>query len=128
MLITIDSRSKVAIYEQIKNQIMSMVVMGVLQPHDKLPSIRTLSSELHLNFNTVKKAFGDLENAGVIYTLPGRGCFIAENALANEELKTKAKAEFHNGAVAAKSSGISKEDALAILEEVYHEATKGEIV
>lgn len=118
-LITIDNKSKVAIYEQIKNQIMELIVIGVLKPHDKLPSIRTLSTDLQLNFNTVKKAFGDLENAGVIYTLAGRGCFIAENALENSEIKQKAVSEFRNGAVLAKSSGLTKEEVLKILNEIY---------
>lgn len=48
-----------------------IVARGFEALTDKLPSIRTLSSDLQLNFNTVKKAFGDLESAGVIYTLAG---------------------------------------------------------
>lgn len=118
-MITVDNKSKVAIYEQIKNQIMELIVVGVLKPHDKLPSIRTLSSDLQLNFNTVKKAFGDLESAGVIYTLAGRGCFVAENALENSEIKQKAVNEFRNGAILAKSSGLTKDDVLKILDEIY---------
>ena len=55
-MLIIDPRSRVPVYEQIKNQIMELVVVGVLKEHDPLPSIRTLDSQLYLNFNTVKKA------------------------------------------------------------------------
>lgn len=65
-MLVIDNRSKVAIYEQIKNQILELITVGALTPHTQLPSIRVLASELSLNVNTVKKAFGDLENARVI--------------------------------------------------------------
>ena len=82
-MLVIDYRSKTAIYEQIKTQIMELIAVGSLRPHDQLPSIRALAAELDLNFNTVKKAFGELESAGVIYSLAGRGCFVAENALEN---------------------------------------------
>ena len=65
-MLDIDPHSRVAIYEQIKTQIMELIAMGVLKPHAQLPSIRALASELSLNFNTVKKAFGELESAGEI--------------------------------------------------------------
>ncbi len=47
------------------NQIMELIVVGALKPNDMLPSIRALASQLALNFNTVKKAFQDLEADGV---------------------------------------------------------------
>ena len=61
-MLVIDYRSKTAIYEQIKTQIMELIAVGTLKPHDQLPSIRSLASQLELNFNTVKKAFGELES------------------------------------------------------------------
>lgn len=119
MLLVIDHRSKVAIYEQIKNQILELITVGALPPHTQLPSIRALASDLGLNFNTVKKAFGDLENAGVIYTLPGRGCFVAENARHSDEIRQKAAEELHNGAIAARAAGISLDAAVQMLTDVY---------
>ena len=98
-MLDIDPHSRVAIYEQIKTQIMELIAMGVLKPHAQLPSIRALASELSLNFNTVKKAFGELESAGVIYTLAAR--------------------ELRDGAQAARAAGLTAEEARSILEEVY---------
>lgn len=118
-MLVIDYRSRTAIYEQIKNQIMELIALGELKPHQQLPSIRALAADLSLNFNTVKKAFGELESAGVIYTLSGRGCFVAEGALNNASLREKAKAALREGVQAARAVGLTREDAERILDEIY---------
>ena len=118
-MLVIDYRSKTAIYEQIKTQIMELIAGGSLKPHDQLPSIRALAAELDLNFNTVKKAFGELESAGVIYSLAGRGCFVAENALENRSLRQRALEIFREGALTARAAGIPLEEARIVLQEVY---------
>ena len=118
-MLVIDYRSKTAIYEQIKTQIMELIAVGSLRPHDQLPSIRALAAELDLNFNTVKKAFGELESAGVIYSLAGRGCFVAENALENRSLRQRALEMFREGALTARATGIPLEEAGMILQEIY---------
>ena len=118
-MLVIDYRSKTAIYEQIKTQIMELIAVGSLRPHDQLPSLRALAAELDLNFNTVKKAFGELESAGVIYSLAGRGCFVAENALENRSLRQRALEMFREGALTARAAGIPLEEAGMILQEIY---------
>ena len=118
-MLVIDYRSKTAIYEQIKTQIMELIAVGSLKPHDQLPSIRALAAELDLNFNTVKKAFGELESAGVIYSLAGRGCFVAENALENRSLRQRALEMFREGALTARAAGIPLEEARIVLQKVY---------
>ena len=77
-MIDIDLRSRTPIYEQIKEQIMRYIQLGVFRPHEQLPSIRTLSRELNLNINTVKHAFMDLEAYGVIYSLPGKNVSVGK--------------------------------------------------
>lgn len=77
-MIILDFHSKTPIYEQIEEQVMLMVRRGVYKPHDRLPSTRSLASELKLNVNTVKRAFQELEAKGVTYSQPGRGVFISE--------------------------------------------------
>ena len=71
-MIILDFHSKTPIYEQIEEQVMLMVRRGVYKPHDRLPSTRSLASELKLNVNTVKRAFQELEAKGVTYSQPGR--------------------------------------------------------
>ncbi len=120
-MFTIDLRSRVPIYEQIKNQTMELILLGALQPHQQLPSIRELARELQLNVNTVKKAFQDLEADGVIYSLIGRGSFVSDNALGGDQLKKRVTEELRTALQAARASGLTPAQARAILQDVYVE-------
>ena len=79
MILQIDFKSGLPIYLQIVDQIKAATASGALRPGEALPSIRPLAEELRINRNTVAKAYSELENQGVIETLPGRGCFLKEN-------------------------------------------------
>lgn len=118
-MIAIDLRSRVPIYEQIKKQIMELVLVGALKPHDQLPSVRALASELRINFNTVKRALSELESEGVIYTLAGRGCFIAENALGGGELRRRAAETLTNAVSSARACGLSRKEVVALVDGIF---------
>ena len=75
-MILIDYKSRKPIYEQIIDSIKSLIVSGVLERDDQLPSVRQLAQELAINPNTIQKAYGELEWEGVIYSLKGRGSFV----------------------------------------------------
>lgn len=120
-MIHIDARSRTPIFEQLKHQITGLVISGVLKPHDQVPSIRSLSHDLKLNVNTVKRAFSELEQAGVIYTLTGRGSFIAETALANASLKAKALEEIKTALSIGRANGIGKDTIIETVEAIYKE-------
>lgn len=79
MLLQINFKSGKPVYLQIVDQIKAAAASGELQPGEALPSIRPLAEELRLNRNTIAKAYSELENLGVIETLPGKGCFLKEN-------------------------------------------------
>ncbi len=83
-MFTINSRDKSPIYEQIMDQIVLFVSTGVMASGDKLPSIRELASELGINPNTVARAYGVLEQRGVIETIPKKGAFVVEKSLRPE--------------------------------------------
>jgi GntR family transcriptional regulator len=72
----INFKSGKPVYLQIVDQVKSMSASGALRAGEALPSIRPLAEELRLNRNTVAKAYAELENLGVIETVPGRGCFL----------------------------------------------------
>ena len=76
--IRLDFRSHVPIYTQVMAQIEQLVVGGILQPGDQLPTVRALAQELRVNFNTVARAYRLLDEAGIISTQQGRGTFILE--------------------------------------------------
>jgi GntR family transcriptional regulator len=124
-LFTIDLRSRVPIYEQIKNQAMELILLGALKPDDQLPSIRDLARELQLNVNTVKRAYEDLEADGVIRSLPGRGSFVAEDALGGAQLKARSAETLREALRAARASGLAHDEALELMDEIYENKRKG---
>lgn len=87
MEIRIDKTSRVPIYDQIKEQIKGLIHAGQITTGNQLPTIRELSVELSVNFNTVALAYRDLANDGVIITERGKGTFVA-NTPGEEEMKT----------------------------------------
>jgi GntR family transcriptional regulator len=118
-LIHVDVRSRTPIFEQIKNQMTESVILGALKPHDPIPSIRGLAHDLKLNFNTVKRAYADLEQAGVIYSLAGRGCFIADTAIENTYLKAKAMETIVTAVKIGRANGITKKAVMDAVDGIY---------
>ncbi len=79
-MIHIDARSRVPIYEQICESVAALILNGLLEKDEQLPSVRALATELAINPNTISRAYHSLEQDGLIYSLPGRGSFIALSA------------------------------------------------
>lgn len=77
MNILIDNRSNVPIYEQIYTQLRQQILSGELAEESALPSIRGLAKDLRISVITTKRAYEELEQDGFIYTVPGKGCFVA---------------------------------------------------
>ncbi|MBQ6892962.1 MAG: GntR family transcriptional regulator [Clostridia bacterium] len=114
--IMVDLRSRTPIFEQIIASVKDLVIRGLLSPDENLPSVRALASELAINPNTIQKAYAELERQGVIYSLSGRGNFVASDIShivdANRsELLKKLRADV----IAAKNAGIGTDEILEIL-------------
>ena len=77
MNLYIDNRSGAPIYDQIYTQIKHQIISGELETDQALPSIRNLAKDLHISVITTKRAYEELEREGFLYTLPGKGCFVA---------------------------------------------------
>ena len=77
MVILIDNKSGSPIYDQIYSQIKDQIIAGVLKELEMLPSIRGLAKDLRISFITTKRAYEELEKDEFIYTVPGKGCFVA---------------------------------------------------
>ena len=80
MIFQIDFKAGKPVYLQLVDQIRYAAAAGRLRPGEPLPSIRPLAEELRVNRNTIAKAYAELENQGVIETLPGKGCFLKANS------------------------------------------------
>ena len=114
--ITVDVRSRVPLFLQIVAAVRDLVIRGILKPDEALPSVRALASELAINPNTIQKAYAELERQGVIYSLSGRGNFVASDvshitSANRNELLEKLRADV----AAAKKAGISDEEIFEIL-------------
>ena len=81
MNIIISNNSSVPIYEQIENAIKEAIFSNELKEEDMLPSVRNLANELKISFLTVKRAYDELEQAGFIKTVQGKGSFVAPKNL-----------------------------------------------
>ena len=78
MTILIDNKSGQPIYEQIVDQIREQILTGALGADEALPSIRSLAKDLRISVITTKRAYEELEQEGFLYTVAGKGCFVAE--------------------------------------------------
>ena len=117
MQILIDNKSGAPIYDQIYSQIKDQIISGALREHEMLPSIRGLAKDLRISFITTKRAYEELEKDGFLYTLQGKGCFVAPKnveLLREENLK---KIEEHLDQIVrlAASCNLSKEDILSMV-------------
>ena len=86
-MIQINYRDTRPFYQQIKDNVRHLVVSGALKKDDKLPSVRELAASLAINPNTIQRAYVELERQGYIYTVKGKGSFVADNTVMKEKRK-----------------------------------------
>ncbi len=84
-IIVVDVKSRIPIYEQIIASVKDSVVSGLMTADEPLPSVRSLAGELAINPNTIQKAYSELERQGIVYSVPGRGSFIASDTASIEK-------------------------------------------
>ena len=115
-MFTLDSRSKQALYQQIMDQIVLLVSTGVLDIGDQLPSIRELASSLGINPNTVARAYSELEQKGIINTVPKVGAFVADISL-TKEIKEEAKTALADLFTQYLMLGLTEDEIRSLVEE-----------
>ena len=123
MKIIINNSSMVPIYEQVVDQIKTMIVKKELQENDVLPSVRTLSKELKISALTVKKAYDSLEAEGFTVTVHGKGTYVAgmNQELMMEEQKKEIEADFEKAIQKGRRCGMENSDLLALFELLLEE-------
>ena len=117
MTILIDNRSGVPIYDQIFTQIKSQILSGALSENEALPSIRNLAKDLRISVITTKRAYDELEGAGFIFTVPGKGSFVAarDTELIREEHLRQIEEHMMQIQLLARACGQSRQE----LGEIY---------
>ena len=118
MNLLIDNKSGDPIYHQIYTQLREQILDGALEENELLPSIRGLAKDLRISFLTTKRAYDALESDGFIYTLPGKGCYVAaKNAeLLREETLKKIETRIAEIAELARRGGIGRTELLEMLQ------------
>ena len=118
MDIFIDNKSGTPIYDQIFTQIKEQIISGTLKEDDPLPSIRSLAKDLRISVITTKRAYDELEKEGLVYTAPGKGCFVAERnvEMLREENLKKLEEHLAQVAVLARICKLSLKDITEMLE------------
>lgn len=117
----IDVMSRQPVYEQLIDQIEHFVLSGILSAGNQIPSVRSLSVELSVNPNTIQKAYSELDRRGIIYSVPGKGCFISDDA---HKLLAKAKqsrlSELEDLMYELVLAGITREQLINCIEKVFN--------
>ena len=118
MKIIINTLSMVPIYEQIIDQIKTMIRKQELKQNDQLPSVRALSKELKISALTVKKAYDELEKEGFTVTIHGKGSYVtaANTELMMEEQKKEVEQDLEQAILKGRRFGISDKDIKTLFE------------
>ena len=111
------------IYDQIYSQIKAQIIAGKLSPGEALPSIRALAKDLRISVITTKRAYDELEAEGFLYTVAGKGCFVAEKNLELVREGRLKEMEEHLSAAAelAVSCGVTADQVLETLRTLLEE-------
>lgn len=115
----LDLRSRLPIYEQLIEKIKELIISEVLKTDEQLPSVRVLAQQLTINPNTIQKAYRELERQGYIYTVKGKGNFVAPiGASIHRDKIEKLKEELTKLLSEAMYLGMKKDEILQLISNV----------
>lgn len=118
----INPQNKLPLYEQLIEQLRRQIVLGAISPDAPLPSVRQLSVELGINPNTVQKAYREMEQEGLIVSVPGRGSFVTNDVGRMQERQRAAElANLEKALRQCREIGISHTAVQALANRVYKE-------
>ena len=109
-MISINYRDPRPMYEPIKSRLLRLNLTGVMQPEERLPSVRDLSSQLAVNPNTVQRAYRDLETEGYICSMAGKGSFVAPDKRVDQNRVELLLRQFDEAAAELRFMGFSVEE------------------
>ena len=124
-MIILDYKDRRPIYEHVAEKLEELMLLGILGENEPLPSVRSLAMELSINPNTIQRAYGELERQGYIYTVKGKGSFVAENSVMKEKRKKDLLIQVSEVIDEAIRLGISGEE-IKNMVEIQYQAAEGE--
>lgn len=123
-MIVIDYQNRKPIYEQIVERFQMLILNGVMEAGEQMPSVRKLAMDLSINPNTIQKAYSTLEERGYIYPVKGKGNFVAQMGNLKEEKKEKYWEELIQLVKKGTEIGISEEEFHRRLDMYFKEEQK----
>jgi GntR family transcriptional regulator len=118
-MLNLDLQSRIPIFEQIKAGLARLIYLGVLAPDKQLPTVRALAEHLAVNPNTVQKAYAQLEAAGLIYPVTGRGNFVRPGKAGQKEQHERIRESLRRLACEARDAGFPESLAVLTIRESY---------
>ncbi len=109
-MISINYRDPRPIYEQVKFSLRRLILSGSMKSGDRLPSVREMSASLAVNPNTVQRAYRELEQEGYIYSVPGKGSFVADDNIVDQGRIDALLRQFDEAVTELSFMGFSRED------------------
>ncbi|MDO4502059.1 MAG: GntR family transcriptional regulator [Coriobacteriia bacterium] len=116
-MISIDPRDPRPLYEQVVEGFRGLILAGVLQADDKLPSVRSLATQLAINPNTIQRAYRELEAQGLTYSAAGKGSFVTAAEPARDQRKAELLEQFDRTAAELQDLGVTADQLALRLKE-----------
>lgn len=120
-MIILDYKDRRPLYEQLTEKLQELIFRGILEPDSQLPSVRSMATDLSINPNTIQRAYAELERKGFIYSVKGKGSFVA--ACGEVKAKKRQEVRYQLGVLVdtAKEIGITKDEFLEDVSRYYGE-------
>lgn len=116
-MLNLDYRDARPIYEQVRDNLRRLMVSGAIQEGEKLPSVRSLASNLAINLNTIQRAYESLEAEGYVYSIPGKGSFAAPRTGVDEERRDRLLGQFDSLTAELLYLGVTRDRLIARIRE-----------
>lgn len=124
-MLDIRLEGKAPIYEQVYGGIAQLISSGRLKPEERLPAVREVAKHLGINPNTVQKAYAQLEQAGLIYSIPAKGSYVAAEDNAAAALREESLKRLHTEMISAHKIGVIYGDVIELVNEIWTDDGRG---
>ena len=116
-MIILDYRDTRPLYEQIVDKFQMLILSGALEPNSRMPSVRSLAVELSINPNTIQRAYSELERTGFLYTVKGKGNYVAYSDSLKDVRKQEILEKLRDLKKEALSMGMTVKELTEVLEQ-----------
>lgn len=118
-MIILDYRDRRPIYEQIVERFQELMISGAMEQDSQLPSVRSLAMDLSINPNTIQRAYAELERRGYIYSVKGKGNFVADSSILKASKREAVFKKQEEVALEAALLKVEKKKLYDIVDQIY---------